>query len=272
MESCLYEGIVRHERFQPVTHRFSYRLFMTYLDLDEVPALLRAGLLSGGRFAAAGLLRRDHFGDPRRPLAECVRERVAEATGVVPTGPVRLLTQLRCLGYYFSPLNLFFCLAADGHTPEAIVAEVQNTPWLERHSYLLWAGNREGDPTHYRHAKSFHVSPFMGLAMEYRWRVPPPGEALSVTIENGADSSPLFRAGLGLRRVPLTRGNQLRLLCCYPLLPARITAAIYFEAFHLWRKRCPYYPHPGHNQVPASGEIALAPSGPACSTGSVAPV
>ena len=172
MESCLYEGIVHHERFRPVNHRFRYHLFMAYLDLEELPGLLRSGELSSASFAPSSFFRRDHFGDPRRSLPETVRE-VAEEAGATVDGPIRLLTQLRYFGYYFSPLNLFFCFGADGKTVQAVVAEVQNTPWLERHCYVLWPGNQEeAEPTgHYRHAKDFHVSPFMAMNLEYRWHV-----------------------------------------------------------------------------------------------------
>ena len=138
MESCLYEGVVYHERLQPVKHGFHYRLYMNFIDLAEVPSLLRARLLSESRFSPNGFLRRDHFGAPRQPLAESVRDLVFEQTSLVADGPIRLLTQLRNFGYYFSPLNLFFCYAAEGSQLQAVVAEVQNTPWLERHCYVLW--------------------------------------------------------------------------------------------------------------------------------------
>lgn len=272
MESCLYEGVVHHERLRPVNHRFRYRLFLSFLDLEEVPTLLRAGLLSERRFAAACFRRADHFGDPRRPLAACVRDLVQQQTGTAPAGPIRLLTQLRTLGYYFSPLNLFFCLAGDGRTVEAIVAEVQNTPWLQRQCYVLWRGNQHGtgDELRYRHPKTFHVSPFMGMDVEYRWRTRPPGERLTVGIENAAGEEPLFRASLDLRRVPLSRDSQFAMLCRYPLMTARITAAIYLQAFHLWRMKCPYYPHPGHHKIPAAPASAPGPLAPTCSPGSSA--
>lgn len=252
MESCLYEGVVSHERLQPVNHRFHYRLYLTFLDLAEVPALLSAGLLSESRFSASGFLRRDHFGDPRQPLAESVRDLVLRQTGMVLAGPIRLLTQLRTFGYSFSPLNLFFCYAPDGRTLEAIVAEVQNTPWFERYCYVLWHGNQVGSGAEacYRHPKSFHVSPFLGMDVDYRWRLSSPGERLRVGIETTREESLLFRAALHLRRVPLSRRTRFALYCRYPLMAARITAAIYVQAFQLWRKQCPFFPHPKHHAAP----------------------
>jgi len=241
---------------QPVKHGFHYRLFMNFLDLAEVPALLRARLLSEGRFSLNGFLRRDHFGDPRQPLADSVRELVQRETGLVVDGPIRLLTQLRTCGYYFSPLSLFYCYAAEGSGSQlqAVVAEVQNTPWLERHCYVLWQGNQFGTgmststgaglEAEYRHPKSFHVSPFLGMDMDYRWRLAPPAEHLQVGIDNMQGTERLFRATLQMQRIELSRRSQWTMHCRYPLMTARITAAIYLQAFCLWRKKCPIYQHP----------------------------
>lgn len=246
MESCLYEGVLHHERLRPIRHRFHYRLWLAYLDLAELPELVRSGLLSNSRFGLASFRRGDHMWAPQRSLEDCIRDLVEQESGNRPMGPVRVLTQLSSLGYYFSPLNLYHCHGPDGVTVQAIVAEVQNTPWLERHAYVLWAGNREantGDGV-YRHPKTFHVSPFMGMNMEYRWRIKQPGERYQVSIENLADDEPMFRAGLHLRRAALTQENRHRLFLRYPLSPFRITAAIYWQAFQLWRSKCPFYSHP----------------------------
>lgn len=248
MESCLYEGVVYHERLQPVKHRFHHRLYMHFIDLAEVPALRRAGLLSERRFSPNGFLRRDHFGDPKQPLAESVRDRVWRETGVEARGPIRVLTQLRNLGYYFSPLNLFFCYASDADRVETVVAEVQNTPWRERHGYVLWRGNQvaTAPAAEYRHAKSFHVSPFLGMDFDYHWRLSPPDSQLRIGIENIRENTPTFRASMALRRVPLSHRSQQSMHWRYPLMTARIAATIYLQAFRLWRKKCPFYPHPRH--------------------------
>ena len=129
-----------------------------YLDLDELPELLRSRLLLyAARFSPGSFCRDDHLGDPATPLAEAVRDLVEAETGERPEGPIRLLTQLRRFGYYFSPLNLYYCFDRGGEDVEAVVAEVSNTPWLERHCYVLWQGNRVGP------SESSAVSPPQGL-------------------------------------------------------------------------------------------------------------
>ena len=147
MHSCIYVGQVRHQRFRSGRdNAFRYGLSRwMYLDLDELPQLLRSHLcLYTARFSPGSICRGDHFGDPAMPLADAVRQFVAAETGFRPEGPVRLLTQLRRYGYYFSPLNLYYCFDRDGETVEVVVAEVSNTPWLERHCLRAMGGEPGG--------------------------------------------------------------------------------------------------------------------------------
>lgn len=238
MESGLYEGVVAHERVTPVRHRFQYRLFLAYLDLAELPELIAAGVISNRAYGLASFRRGDHLGAAEEPLDVAVRAVVRDQTGREPAGPIRMLAQLSCLGTSFSPLSLFYCLGPRGEL-ETVVAEVSNTPWFQRHAYVVPSSTRE-----HRLAKEFHVSPFMSMDMDYIFRFEMPGETLRVEIENHVRGQCLFRASLSMRRRELTRGNVNRMTLRYPLQPLRITAAIYFQAFQLWRRRCPYYPHP----------------------------
>jgi hypothetical protein len=129
---------------------------------------------------------------------------------------------------------------------EAVVAEVTNTPWLERHWYVLWEGNRVGGPARlrFRHPKAFHVSPFWDMDMVYDWHLHPPGEKLSVAIVNSRGGRRLFTAGLVLRRRELTRWSMLGTFARFPWMSARVMQGIHWQALRLWRKGCPYVPHP----------------------------
>ncbi|HEY5261392.1 MAG TPA: DUF1365 family protein, partial [Solirubrobacteraceae bacterium] len=89
--SAIYEGTVRHRRFAVRPHQFRYRLALAYVDLGELPELLGGRLLARGP-GLARFRRRDYLGDPAVPLADSVRDTVAEHAGVRPTGPIRLLT------------------------------------------------------------------------------------------------------------------------------------------------------------------------------------
>lgn len=253
MESCLYQGYLQHRRLSPAEHVFRYRLYLVYLDLDELPTVLDGGYgVHRAAFSPASFLRSDHLGDADVPLADAVRNLVEERTGWRPTGPIRLLTLLRNWGYYFCPLALYYCFDGAGQTVDAVVAEVTNTPWQERHWYVLWQGNRLGEPPRlrFRHPKGFHVSPFMDMDMDYQWHLRIPGETLSVAIVNLRAQQRLFDVSLAMKRRELSRWSMLRALVRHPWMTGRVAWAIYWQALRLWRKKCPFYPHPKHSQPP----------------------
>lgn len=218
---------------------------MLYLDLQELPEVVgRSKLISGRRFSTASFLEEDHLSSTAG-LAQQVRQFILDHTGEMSTGRIRLLTQLRYWGYYFSPLNLFYVSDNDDQEVEYVLAEVNNTPWGERHLYLLSKGNQiSDDPKRYVHPKQMHVSPFMEMEMDYHWCIVPPGERLSVVLENHRSDQRLFSAGMKLERRALTRNSLLSMSCRYPWMTAQIITAIHYQALKLWWKKCPVYTHP----------------------------
>jgi DUF1365 family protein len=188
------------------------------------------------------------MGDPARPLDECVREAVAEATGARPTGPVRLLAGLRCFGHSFNPVSFYYCFGADGQQVEAVVADVQNIPWGERHPYVLARGERRGTVLGDEFEKSFHVSPLMGMDQTYAFRATEPGDRLVAHIESrrrGIDApGRTFDATLSLRRRPLSRRTLTGLLARYPAMSLQVVAKIYAQSLRLKLKGAKYHPHP----------------------------
>jgi DUF1365 family protein len=228
---------------------------MAYFDLDEIPDLLNGKCgLHRSTFSPASFCRADHLGDPELPLAETVRDLVEKRTNWRPMGPIRLLTFLRNWGYYFSPLSLYYCFDRTGQIVDAVVAEVSNTPWRERHCYVLWKGNNlhEQSQLRFSHPKDFHVSPFMNMDMQYEWHLNEPGERLNAAIVNSRGDERLFDVSLVLHRRKLGRLSMFRTLARYPWMSGRVIQAIYWQAFRLWRKKCPYYPHPQSIDAPGA--------------------
>jgi DUF1365 family protein len=260
--TAVYEGWVRHRRFEPIEHSFRYPLFLMYLDLDELPGVLDPyPLFSARRAAPAHFQRRDYMGDPARPLAECARDAVEAQTGKRPAGPVRLLANLRYLGHVFNPVSFYYCFDPAGKRVEAVVADVNNIPWGQRHLYVLARGSRDGTVLGDELNKDLHVSPLMGMDQTYAFRASEPGERLSVHIESRPvqraaapqgpqrvaprrDEPKQFDATLSLRRHELSRARLAGMLARYPAMSLQVVAKIYAQSLRLKLKGARYFPHP----------------------------
>jgi uncharacterized protein len=210
----MYEGTIRHRRFAVREHAFRYKLALAYVDIDSPPR---------------GFRRSDYLGDAGVPLRDAVHALIRERGAEPPAGPIRLLTMLRSFGVGFNPVSFYYCFGAD-ETLECLVAEVTNTPWGERHAYVLpGSGGNAG--------KQLHVSPFMGMDHEYEVRASDPGDTASVHIESRRGGRVAFDATWNLKRRPFSRrrlaGASLRTL-----------VLMYGQAIALKVKGMPIHSHP----------------------------
>lgn len=256
MHSALYTGRLEHRRFAPRRHAFSYRVCLAWLDLAELDTVFQGRWFwSTHRPALAWLRRADYLGDPTVPLDEAVRQRVAAEGLPRPRGPIRMLTHLRSFGHCFNPVTFYYCHDATGTRIETIVAEITNTPWRERHSYVLPApaGAAPGQPLSFGFGKDFHVSPFMPMDIAYAWHFSIPGERLAVHMENRRADQRMFTATLNLRRREIGGRALAGALLRFPFATVRVLGAIYWQALRLWVKRVPFHPHP-HRGGPAVRE------------------
>ena len=235
-ESAIYSGTIRHRRFADAENSFEHDVALAWIDLHELPRLL-GGRLVARRPGIVRFRRADYLGDPSKPLAEAVLDLVAARTGGRPAGPVRVLTNLRSFGRCCNPVSFYYCYDPAGERVEAVVAEVTNTPWGERHSYVLAREERRGPVLTGSFEKELHVSPFMGMDHRYLWRLAEPGQTLAVHIESRRGGQLAFDATLSLRR----RELSTRALAG---ATSRVLALIYGHAIRLKLKGVPLHPHP----------------------------
>lgn len=235
MISGLYQGVTSHCRYLPRRHEFQYSLFMFGVDLDELPALAaQTRFFSCNGFNWAWLRRADYC--PGHPeLKQAVLDKATQLAGKPVSGRVFMLANARYLGFFFSPVNFYF-IGPTGQ-PEYLLAEVSNTPWNERHYYLVDA-RQPAD-----HPKAFHVSPFNPMDMDYRWRIVCAPKSVYVQIA-AWKSNKVFEASVSLHQRPLTSASLMQRLLITPVMTLKILAGIYCQALRLLIRKFPFYPHP----------------------------
>ncbi len=240
--SAIYFGEVGHRRTRPKPHKLRYRVFSLLLDLDELPQL--SGSLRLFSYNSRGLFSfydRDHLAGTDEPLRDQVRRELSRAGIETPGCSISVFCIPRILGYAFNPLSVYFCRRADGSLA-AILYEVNNT-FGERHSYLI-AVKDEEEIVRQTCDKELYVSPFMPMAMEYDFRVQPPGEKISIAIHGRDAEGILISAYQTGERAELSDRSLLRALFGLPLLNLKVIGGIHWEALKLWIKGIRLVPRP----------------------------
>ncbi len=245
MNSAMYSGHVYHARRIPRKHVFKNRVCYLFLDLDELSEVFRGRWLwSIGRWNLSCFRRKDYLGDSQQPLKASVQDCVEQKLSFRPEGAVRVLTQLRTWGYLFNPVSFYYCYDGEGKL-QAIISEITNTPWGERHRYVLDARDGTGEESHdFEFDKEFHISPFFPMSQRYEWRFTEPGETLQIHMANREQQDVVFQAGLTATRRSIGAKSLAKSLVAYPFQTYLVPLGIYWHAARLWTKKVPFHTHP----------------------------
>lgn len=262
LASCIYQGWVRHRRFVPIEHEFKYRIYMLMLDLAELDSVFRKRWLwSSKRPSVAWFRRSDHLGDPKLPLDQVVRKIVVDHGYEKPTGPIRLLTQLRYFGYVMNPVSFYYCYN-ESEELQNVVADVSNTPWRERHTYVMGPQHfSTSEENQQATSKEFHVSPFLPMEMDYRWKLSTPTQNHVLHIENHRNEQRWLDVTMNLTRREISGFQLNKLLLTHPWASLQIIGKIYWQAIRLKLKGARFYPHPNKQNK----SIDISPNQPEAS-------
>ncbi|HBV76363.1 MULTISPECIES: DUF1365 domain-containing protein [Vibrio] len=263
----IYTGKIRHRRFTPAKHSFSYPLTMLGLELNELNTINQQHWILGTQwYRPVRFHEKDYIKSEPGNLSERIKHKVAKLGGDWNGHRVMMLAQCRFFGVYFSPVNFYYCFKNDVDC-QYLLAEVSNTPWNERHYYLIVMGGE--DTTE----KAFHVSPFMSMEMKYHWKVSTPNNKALIHIENhnniekkigneiqinnnaeiNKKSHKVFDATVALTKISMQPTNNhsitkmksattwewLRL----PFMTFKILQGIYWQALKLFAKKVPFVPY-----------------------------
>ena len=241
---CLYEGTVIHDRRGDQPHRLRRTIQMVFVDTADLSSLTRLHPLGSTRTRRPVELRRsDCFGDPTIPLDQAVADEVVRLGGQPPRGPIALLATPRTWGWNFNPITSYYCYDETGTEVTDLLVEVTNTPWGERHTYLV------GAPGRHRFAKDFHVSPFLPMDLAYEIRYAAPAERCTMSFDVTENGETRLRASMALHRVAPTAVALRRIITRPWLSSPGVSASIYANAVALLAKRAPVFRHPSPKEA-----------------------
>ena len=243
MQSNIYEGTVSHARNTP-KHALEYPVWFAYLHLDEVEEFCNLSKLCSYRAANVLSFYEEDFLNGERELKAAVAQKIFERVKVRFKGDIFVLTTLRQWGYSMNPISLFYCFN-ESQELEFIVADVHNTPWNERHVYVLECYGKR----HINHQKNFHVSPFMPMNLSYGWSFNEPGEEIKVRIQVASSNEPMMTANLNLKRVALSSNAFTKMFVRHRMQSFKTAARIYINAAKLWIKGAKFFTHPKKHKV-----------------------
>lgn len=247
--NSLYIGKVFHKRHMPFEHAFTYRVFTLLLDLDDVPNLSkRIKFFSFNRFNLFSIHEKDHANRDGKPIRPWIEEAAKAKNIDLSNGKIYMLVFPRILGYVFNPITVYFCYGSDQKL-KAVLHQVKNT-FGEQHGYLLPV-EAEQPLIKQECEKIFHVSPFIHMDCEYKFRFAEPEEKLDFAIHQFQPEGKILTATWEGQRKDLNDKHLLKTLVTHPLLTLKIIVGIHWEALKLWIKGAKYIskPEPPTNAV-----------------------
>ncbi len=245
LNSGFYEGTIRHHRYVPRPHQFDYSMYWTLLDLDRLEeTFAKNRFWSINQWNLISFREKDFHKTGQYNNKISVIETIKEKYGEDFSGKVYLLSHLRYLGFNFNSVSFYFCIEND--ELKYIVSEITNTPWGERHPYVLKCKPEDTNNHLFEFKKAFHISPFIEMQMDYRWNFIFSDDSLRIhmVVLKENSNQKIFDATFTADFIPFTQSNMTSKVFKRPFQPLKMVAGIYWQALKLWLKKVPFIEHP----------------------------
>lgn len=252
---ALASANIRHRRYLPKAHSFDAKLTYLWFDPDQLQCYQSACYLwSVKRFNILQINEQDFLTQAQGSIREKVAQILWQEKRYIldQQHTIRVLSLPRSLGFRFNSVVFYFVY--DQSNLVFILSEITNTPWNERQVYVHSC--HEGFKQHgvyqsyrFNFSKVFHVSPFMPMDLEYRWRFSFSAHRQVVFMQVFQHGVLQFDASMNYVLNPITSPSQQYRYAMFKMFePFRMLGGIYLNAFYLWKKKIPFYRHPKKNK------------------------
>ena len=259
MNSRIYIGKIFHKRTDPAKNDFTYPIYMSYIDLDELQELDRCfRFFSLNGFNIFSFFDKDHFTfiDQKDENKQIIaRENVKyevdkykdkdtksrikillDDVGLnFELGKIFALTNLRVFGYIFNPVTFYYCFDSHG-VFRALVSEVNNT-FGEQKMYFIPIDNPEDDFFTSKQRKNFYISPYTNFDNDLAWKFSLPDEKIFTMIDSLKKGKVEVKATFIGKRHEISDKLLLFLNLRYPLYTLLVISRIYYQALKLYIKK-----------------------------------
>jgi uncharacterized protein len=237
------DASVFHARLRPRRNAFRYRAFYLAVPLFELHPGSPSPLLSIDRPNLFALRAKD-YGEGQGSPATWIKSILDDWNILEADGETILVTMPRVFGYAFNPVNFWLCFDRAGGL-RAVLSDVNNT-FGERHCYLSFHDDHRAIAAddNLRTRKIFHVSPFMEVKGEYRFRFSHAPERIAIAIDLFDDDGLLLSTAISGELRPMGTARLLSAVLLNPLLPFKVIALIHYQALKLYLKKIRYFTKP----------------------------
>lgn len=237
-DSCLFEGMVSHQRFGPLNHKFNYKITYFWIDINKEPKL---NFFKFNKFSLFSFCEKD-FGNPDRKkdltLYSHIKKELKKRK-ILGVQNIKALCLPRFLNYVFNPISVFVCFNKK-NLANAILFEVRNT-FGEKHIYfskILKGKNR------FFTKKKFHVSPFFKVRGWYDIKFSITKKNVNLEITYSFKKKNIFFASFRGDKRDLDNRNLLKLTILKFIQNIKVVIGIHIEALKLWIKGAIYIKKP----------------------------